>query len=1519
MTIGTQRLRLLRGNTAAASAFTGLGGELIVDTGLNTVRVQDGYTPGGTLLATAAQLANVASGYGNTNVAAYLPTYTGNLTAGNILSNNYLYANGVNILTGIQSNYGNSNVASYLTTYNGAVKASSVTTDGADLTLAVGLSDWVFADTGVLTAPGEISTPGNVSAWYFIGDGSQLTGLPATYSNANVAAYLLANPQPGTYSNANVAAYLPSYGGNIALNAITAASNLTATISPNNSFNVVMKITDIPGNPTFSIRPDRIVMPDGNGAIETAGEVWNLDGGNHEFSFPNGARINYGALNGGLSANDISLQPNSTGSIVVRTGGSNDWIFHNSGALTFPNGSLSIEHGMGDQIQSTDNLFVSAVSTTLSGTDGSSLSQINLANDGNIRLRSNFNNGTDRYWDFDVNGALTFPDGTIQTTAFNNGTLDAGLTTLLPSQLSTYTGNLTAGNITVTGNIVMTNGGNITQQNFYGNTGNFYGDPTTGFGAFYAGKTGFTQIPQTLAQMSANYNGYAQVNLENQSAGNQATADYVVTADNGTDSTYYVDLGIASSGYNGLVSNNSLGTSLYANDAYLYAQGNTNVTVGGNLVIGTTIDSKNIKFISGGSNVEHIAVQINHPTRSNTLQVTGGITASNITFPDNYVYSGNTFTSPETDGTLKNFKWKFSDLSYGADTVTLQWNLLDTTFPQWYLTTNSQGNVYVFDGDAKTIGFLDNSINSGTVTFGTAANNGAGSSNDIELTTVTGNAYVRTGSNSWSFDPSGNLTLPVVFSDPPTSPPSTVNGIRFFDALQTTAWTGIAPIATRLSSPSGAYYIDVDNSTGNVRLPGNLEVTGNTILFDFGAVLTQSNSSEVIAAQAEVDSYGDWQANIGGLEPYTLSNTPNGATTFANVVIDSSSSASALQTWITDAWAIQQGGSGDPLWISPAISSSLYNQLRTFFVVIGGSYYRLEQILQSVDLVTGNSVYTFGSDGNLIIPNVASINYANGVNILSGLASTYGNANVAAYLPTYTGNISFGNLVLSSNTSNIVFKNGATIYGDSGGISRNGSIVLQPYTGAGSNFPSVVIGGAGRLAAPSGSVHMVFNASDVSAQVPLKVITGTVATSTTSGALQITGGGGFTGNVYAGGAVVATGNVTGNFFIGNGALLTGISASSNYSNTNVTAFLGEYGSNTIVTTGNITGGHFIGNGALLTGIAAASGNYSDANVAAYLPTYTGNVGGTLTTAAQPYITSVGNLTAANITGNLTVTNINTTGNITGNQPNVTLVAGSYSYTFANTGNVTGITNIFASGYYYANGTAFVGGGGTNYTNANLANIGSNVIVTTGNITAGNLIGIHVGNAVGTTATYTGNVTAANVTVSANVVAGNLVTSGTNGNITGVNIVYANTVVASGYGITMSNRPAMRVYGNSSNDIVANTTLTSTNFTVDYSQGNAFVAGTGIFTAPVAGLYNVTLIARVGSNNGLNQIAVLKNNSQSGANIICFWETDTNSGTAVHFAVAGVANMTVGDTLQAKVISGNIKFDVNDSYTITYIG
>ena len=88
------------------------------------------------------------------------------------------------------------------------------------------------------------------------------------------------------------------------------------------------------------------------------------------------------------------------------------------------------------------------------------------------------------------------------------------------------------------------------------------------------------------------------------------------------------------------------------------------------------------------------------------------------------------------------------------------------------------------------------------------------------------------------------------------------------------------------------------------------------------------------------------------------------------------------------------------------------------------------------------------------------------------------------------------------------------------------------------------------------------------------------------------------------------GNITGNYYIGNGSQLTGIVG--DYSNANVTSFLPTYSGNigTLTAVGNVeTISFFVGDGSQLSNISAANivGAYSNANVANYLPTYSGNI------------------------------------------------------------------------------------------------------------------------------------------------------------------------------------------------------------------------------------------------------------------------------------------------------------------------
>jgi hypothetical protein len=112
-------------------------------------------------------------------------------------------------------------------------------------------------------------------------------------------------------------------------------------------------------------------------------------------------------------------------------------------------------------------------------------------------------------------------------------------------------------------------------------------------------------------------------------------------------------------------------------------------------------------------------------------------------------------------------------------------------------------------------------------------------------------------------------------------------------------------------------------------------------------------------------------------------------------------------------------------------------------------------------------------------------------------------------------------------------------------------------------------------------------------------------------------------------SVSAAGNITGAYILGNGSQLTGLGAT--YSNADVAAYLPTYTGNlvslqgAVTTTANITANYFVGNGATLSHITGAnvSGTVGSASVAA-----------TVTTSAQPNITSVGTLSSLDVTGSL---------------------------------------------------------------------------------------------------------------------------------------------------------------------------------------------------------------------------------------------------------------------------------------------
>lgn len=167
--------------------------------------------------------------------------------------------------------------------------------------LVNGAYELVLDASGNVTAPGAISAVGNISANYFVGNGSQLTGLPATYSNAQVSTYLAS----GTNS-ANIVTSANISGSYFIGN----GSQLTGiNVSTNKIFN---------GNSYANV-----AVANGNVEINANGRSWNFDTAGNLTLPTNTSSINY--ANGYPYGGGTSSLPPQTGNVgkILSTDGTN--------------------------------------------------------------------------------------------------------------------------------------------------------------------------------------------------------------------------------------------------------------------------------------------------------------------------------------------------------------------------------------------------------------------------------------------------------------------------------------------------------------------------------------------------------------------------------------------------------------------------------------------------------------------------------------------------------------------------------------------------------------------------------------------------------------------------------------------------------------------------------------------------------------------------------------------------------------------------------------------------------------------------------------------------------------------------------------------------------------------------------------------------------------------------------------------------------------------------------------------
>ena len=235
------------------------------------------------------------------------------------------------------------------------------------------------------------------------------------------------------------------------------------------------------------------------------------------------------------------------------------------------------------------------------------------------------------YLDVYVNGARQiegqdFSATDTSTISLTTGALSGDVLELVAYKAYNLATPSAVGNFTVGGNLTVT--GNESVSTLVATTaigiGSTYTTATTLPYPVTINAVGSSPTPGLsfcIADITANQNGYSQFHLRNSNTGSNASGDLVITTDNGTDTTNFIDLGINNTGFS--TSSWTINGSL---DGYLYSS-NTNFSVG------VAFTNRYLSFFAGGTlaanekmRITDTGVGIGTTNTSNTLQVGTAIT-----------------------------------------------------------------------------------------------------------------------------------------------------------------------------------------------------------------------------------------------------------------------------------------------------------------------------------------------------------------------------------------------------------------------------------------------------------------------------------------------------------------------------------------------------------------------------------------------------------------------------------------------------------------------------------------------------------------------------------------------------------------------------------------------------------------------------------------------------------------------------------------------------------------------------
>jgi hypothetical protein len=418
--------------------------------------------------------------------------------------------------------------------------------------------------------------------------------------------------------------------------------------------------------------------------------------------------------NNTLSLGSLTRQWNTVYAQNLEVGG--DTTFNN---LTV-DGNLTVQ---GNVIQ-IGNLVTDAKTIQLANT----ASTTTAANGSGITVGANDNiatmlySSTSNVWTTNIGITAT---GNVSGTYFiGNGSLLTGIASPYSNaNVAAYLASGTNTSNIVTTNHVIANNINFTND-LFGKTGTFSGDEL-GDNSLYAGHPNFTNLgSDVVAQFSGDVDAYIQFNFQNGNAGPQASGDYVITADNGNDTTHFLNLGITSSTWNG-TQPNSLGNRLGPNDGYLYIQD-------GDMFIGTS--NGNIETWKFGQDGTLTVAGDILPTGNNT-QSLGSATNqwADLWVSNNTIYINSVPISLGAGNVL---------------TVNGEPVLINDSNTSITTTGNISADFFIGDGSQLT------GINVSTSSISNGISN-------VDIATANGNVTVNVaGLETWTFDTDGNVTIP---------------------------------------------------------------------------------------------------------------------------------------------------------------------------------------------------------------------------------------------------------------------------------------------------------------------------------------------------------------------------------------------------------------------------------------------------------------------------------------------------------------------------------------------------------------------------------------------------------------------------------------------------------------------------------------------------------------------------------------------------------------------------------------